>query len=433
MSDQENNVSDQGTTASNQGNTPNNGNDTSISPKRGDRLFWAGLIVGLFVLLLGIAIRQWFLVGISEYRLILCAGIGILFGAFGSTATIKKKGVAITGVAATTLVILYFLTKIIDTPPTFGSITGDIKGAQIEIRGDNPYLGGMRGHSYDFVINQSDLKRPVFDVYIYFLPDDQGKGEEEIPFEGIDKKYIKSYLGSDQRIEWRFVRNPGVLVEIVSKDTIARLGLSLGDLSSNTNSKVVNIGRNSILFSSAYAQDPPRDVNFDVLLNDLRSGSPAVRQEARKNLADVGVSAIHPMMTGWEENPDIYRIQLGVLASLTQILRDDKNLASQVAEQITTEEFQLIMNSLSSSDRTVRIYAGEFLYYLGDPRTVDPALQIARHPQASEEVKYLSLLAVKGAYPQLSEERQAAVDQRLQSLHNEVGDKNRKLIEAIGK
>ena len=112
MSDQENNVSDQGTTASNQGNTPNNGNDTSISPKRGDRLFWAGLIVGLFVLLLGIAIRQWFLVGISEYRLILCAGIGILFGAFGSTATIKKKGVAITGVAATTLVILYFLTKI---------------------------------------------------------------------------------------------------------------------------------------------------------------------------------------------------------------------------------------------------------------------------------------------------------------------------------
>lgn len=397
--------------------------------KRLDGYFWGGIVVGVLVMFAGILALMWRGVGTNEARLILCTGIGILFGAFGSTATINYKGVTITGVAAITIVLLYLIVHFTASQATFGAITGDIRGAQIDVRGDEVYLGAMRDRSYDFVVDEGELKRPVFDVYIYFPPDDQGRGEQEIPLEGIDTKYIESYLGSGKRMEWRFYRDQELLVETISGDTLAQLGLSLDDLPFSENAATGERESGSWFLKSALAKEPPQEVNK--ALEDLRSGSPDVRRDARSKLATLGPSAVNDMMAEWRANPDVYRVQLGVLVSLTKILRDDKSQASQVSNRLTAGDLQLILNALDSSDRTVRIYAAEFLYDLGDPRSVQPALQMATRPETGEEGIYLSLFVVKGAYPQIAPEERANVNRRLQALRGRVGPKTQQLIDSI--
>ncbi len=402
-------------------------NDT----KRLDRFFWGGIIVGILVMFAGTAALMWRGVGTNEARLILCTGIGILFGAFGSTATINYKGVTITGVAAITIVLLYLIVNLTASQATFGSITGDIRGAQIDVRGDNTYLGAMRERSYDFVVDQGELKRPVFDVYIYFPPDDQGRGEKEIPFEGINKAYIESYLGSGKRLEWRFNREQEFLVETVSGDTLAQLGLSLEDLQTRVTPETIKKSTGSSFMNLALAQETPPELNK--AMSDLRSGSPDVRREAREELATVGPAAVSEMMKEWAAHPEAYRVKLGVLVSLTKILRGNKSLAPQVSDSLGAEDLRLILEALNDPDRTVRMYAGEFLYDLGDPRIVQPALNFAAGPETGEEGIYLSLFVIKGAYPQLPDPEKKQVNERLRAMRSEVGPKTRELIDSFFK
>ncbi|HKJ68359.1 MAG TPA: hypothetical protein VKA68_10425 [bacterium] len=399
--------------------------------KRLDRFFWGGIIVGILVMFAGTAALMWRGVGTNEARLILCTGIGILFGAFGSTATIKYKGITITGVAAITIVLLYVIVNLTASQATFGAITGDIRGAQIDVRGDDNYLGAMRERSYDFVVDQGELRRPVFDVYIYFPPDAEGRGEKEIPFEGINTKYIESYLGSGRRMEWRYDQEQEVLVETISGDTMARLGLSLENFQAELPAKSTPWRTGSFFLNQAFAQDTPADVNKS--MSDLRSGSHDIRRDAREKLAAAGPSAVTEMMTEWRASGDIYRVKLGVLVSLTKMLRGNKNLAPQVSDSLSADDLQLILETLNDPDRTIRVYAGEFLYDLGDPRIVQPALNMASGSDTSEEGIYLSLFVIKGAYPQLSESEKKRVTERLQSLRGDVGPKTKELIDSFFK
>ena len=58
----------------------------------GGLLFWAALVVGIVVAGTGLASLSLKLTAYTTGQLILCSGLGMLFGAFGSTATIKYKG-----------------------------------------------------------------------------------------------------------------------------------------------------------------------------------------------------------------------------------------------------------------------------------------------------------------------------------------------------
>jgi hypothetical protein len=184
--------------------------DTSDTSRKDSRLFWAGVYVGLSLTAVGLVVLYFrYKFGITESRLVLCAGLGILFGAFGSTATLKYKGAVIAGVAAIAIALLYVVATLTNTQPTFGKITGNIKGADIAVEGDKVYPGTMGRTAYDFVVLENELKRPAFNVFVTFRALTPDAEDEEIPFRNIKKKYIEKFLGSGKHIEWSFDRVRG--------------------------------------------------------------------------------------------------------------------------------------------------------------------------------------------------------------------------------
>ena len=59
----------------------------SVLTGRAGPIFWAGLVVGMLLAFVGFVSLNQALVGNTTSQLILCSGLGIIFGAFGSTAT----------------------------------------------------------------------------------------------------------------------------------------------------------------------------------------------------------------------------------------------------------------------------------------------------------------------------------------------------------
>ena len=54
-----------------------------------DNLFWGAIVLGIVLTGMSVAALAWMNIGLPEGRLILCSGLGILFGAFGSKATVS--------------------------------------------------------------------------------------------------------------------------------------------------------------------------------------------------------------------------------------------------------------------------------------------------------------------------------------------------------
>ncbi len=111
------------------------------------------------------------------------------------------------------------------------------------------------------------------------------------------------------------------------------------------------------------AQSIPR------LLSNLESDNVAARRDARTELAAIGLPAVRPMMQYWMAKPNIYRIRLGVSVALTDFMRKNKNQRKRISGELGDRDIVLLMQAAADNDRTLRIYASEFLYDLGDPRT----------------------------------------------------------------
>jgi len=80
-------------------------------------------------------------------------------------------------------------------------------------------------------------------------------------------------------------------------------------------------------------------------------------------------------------------------------------------------------------DRTIRIYASEFLYDLADPRVVQIALDLLA--SASEDGRYNLILVIEGAYKYLPTDQRSAVAGRLREFRPKVGSRTQELIDRV--
>jgi hypothetical protein len=376
-----------------------------------DKVFYGGILIGLIVFIAGILTSYWHTTGLAESRLILCVGLGILLGTFGSTGIIKYRNITITGVAAIAIVLSYVVVSMSNKQAKnlcIGTLTGDIKNAQIEIIGDQgqTLLGAKRemGRQYVFVVD-GPINRPVFDVIITFPPNPlTGSEGTEIDFDGIDNKFINSVIGSGEQIEWRFNRKKETIKDYKGQ-MIARIRLPKLSSSRKPRKKV-----DWFIIKKAFAEDSSKSLQ-DIYV-DLASGSGEVRRVARNDLAERGPKAIPSMMHEYRKNQNIYQLRLGILIAMRKMLKNNKALAPQISRQLSTEDLKLIVKSLTDNDRSIRIYAGEFLHDLGDPRVVPLALKSIKTEKNLEGV-YLSYLVIAGAYPHLSESQKKLTNEQL--------------------
>jgi hypothetical protein len=96
---------------------------------------------------------------------------------------------------------------------------------------------------------------------------------------------------------------------------------------------------------------------------------------------------------------------------------------------INAENLKILVIASADEDRAIRIYASEFLYDLGDPRTIPVAFE--QFSSASESGRYNLLLVIKGAVPFAPSDQQANVIKRLKALKSPDTTKTNALIDSI--
>lgn len=390
-------------------------------PRWTDPIFRAGLIVGSALFVIGILCQAFNLIAPTLSILVVCSGLGIIFGAFGSTAVINYKGVVIAGVAAVSIALLLVVDWVMRESMVRLEIDGDVRGARLELFGDTAYPGADHGgRRFEFFIVGREITKDRLSL-IVTLPaaemERSGRsGSREIAFDCIPSTAISRYIGGGKTLQWRFDAGRQVLIGV--DGTTIRSGPCFVDDDTPSFASFALVG-------AAMAQDG----NVDALLADLESDSAAVRREARIALAAIGEPAIVPMMNFWESRPDSYPVRLGVSTALTEFLRDHKRDRRAIAALLTDSHLRLLAVAAGDSERTLRIYASEFLYDLGDPRVVPIAVDL--FTGASDDGRYNLIVVIRGAVPDLGAEERLALADTLRSWQGMVGPNTQKLIAGV--
>ena len=376
------------------------------------RFFYSSILVGL--VLIGVGIVAFQLLDLSGYdsRTILYAGIGIVLGAFGSTATVKLKGVVVAGVGAITIVLLWLVQGWIQSSYVEGSITGDVtKVFQIVVFGDEDFLGAIekradRPYRYRFIAPKSSLEQETITVEVTTDPE-----AEPLQFPVPSSKLEKT-RGSGKRLDWRLDLHDKTLYD--GQDILAKAEGGLPTPALPEPDPIGAAARDTMwlptLISAAQAGASPEQ-----LLQDLESPNSTVRRNTRDLLAQLGPTAVAPMMAAYRTHADSYRIRLGILVALTEMLRADKSQGPALSQQLNAGDIELLVQAIDNNDRTMRIYAAEFLYDLGDTRVVAPALSIAKQHR-SPDGRYLAVFVISGAYPHLGASERASLRCALAAL-----------------
>jgi hypothetical protein len=391
-------------------------NDTTDAESNRDwRLFYGALALGLVLVLLGM-----FSLGLGDLdpvdaRVVLYAGIGILLGAFGSEMTIKLKGITIFGVAAITIGLLWLAHNWTAVSYVEGVINGDVdKVANIYVIGDQTFLGATEAPAvnvsrYRFVVPKSEF----VSARTVTIALDPGSDRELPPF--IIPNDLLKVRGS--RVSLRLDLDKEQIRDENTGEVLASLGRRLPTLPLGAAAPADRRGPLALLVPAANAQG-----DVSELLKQLESPNAIVRRQTRILLAQHGPTAVPMMIGAYREAGASYQVRLGVLVALTEMLRLDKSQAGAVSGQLAVPDLAALVQALADRDRTIRIYAGEFLYDLGDPRVVEPALGLARDVDFAdrtidaEQGRYLAIFVVGGAMPRLAGDDRRDVDCALLQL-----------------
>lgn len=167
--------------------------------------------------------------------------------------------------------------------------------------------------------------------------------------------------------------------------------------------------------------------NFEGHLGSLESDDSSIRRSARTALAGIGLPLVRPAMSVLTEPGISYRTRLGLGVALTEFMRGNKHSRRDIISLLTENDLTVLMYAAADADRTVRIYASEFLYDLGDPRIFDQIGTVWKDTSLSD-AKYNLALVMKGAAPFVASPQVPLVQTQMRRYLGEVGSKTDKLL-----
>jgi hypothetical protein len=143
------------------------------------------------------------------------------------------------------------------------------------------------------------------------------------------------------------------------------------------------------------AQSPEQGgLNVAAYLADLESDDPTARRNARDGLVATGVLSVEPMMAALRNGGSNYRLRGGVIYVLSTTITNNPDKKADISAKLKPEDFPILVSAASDDDKTVRLQASEFLYSLGDPRSipysVDAAKSTSDNNKASNQITILS-------------------------------------------
>ncbi|MBF0588542.1 MAG: hypothetical protein HQL53_05395 [Magnetococcales bacterium] len=402
-----------------------------------DPMSKVGIGVGIFLIcfwLLSLFIK---LGGGINAQLLLCTGLSILLGIFGGNVVIKLNnvlvsgsGIVISGVAGITFAFLYF--SVIQQHVVFGFISGDdINSAQVVNIDCEGYLllGSQRSNGYAFAANRAELTGTSCEIGLTFPEGSRPPEKLEETVNKIDVVSIKKHFGSGHKISWRLDKNSDAvetdqerynLIDQRTSQPVERVA-SL----TMTEQKIRYVAGDWSLIKAAKAAEAPNEQssrhNVEALMADLTSVITHRRRSARNNLATMGTQSVEPLLKELRKNKPHYQLRLGSYVALAKMLRYDKNRAAAVANILSETDIAMMVRSLDDSSRTIRIYVGEFLFDLGDPRVVKPAMQLITRNEVGQQGRYNALHVMTNALFRVPQSERRAFQEELRNVHASLG------------
>lgn len=434
-----------------------------VFPTKANAIFYSAISTGIIMLLISFLIRHYRFELRVESNIILCFGLAIIGAAFGAQATVSVGRFVIAGAAAIAVALFWIVEDRAEKKAatdlklmTSSYVRGKIREAK-----PNIFLGMTMDPDVEFVGNLY----PTGNVYQFALfgdlPDtrtvtmflnDGGENSKDFV---VHRTCLEKYKNQLRTVEWKMtseiviegeasVRVPAIydMKEnsiIAVHSATARTVACEQQEAHNTNK---HLGFDEILsVSNAYAQsfakdEVPAKTQLDEALVDLTNPNSAVRQNARSVLSLAPDSFIPEILGAMKstgsEHPDNYRLVLGGSTALTLALRRDKSRAAEIRALLQNDDLNLLLDAASHKDRTMRIYATEFLYDLADPRVTVEALKRASDTH-NETARYNWILASQGGWHLLDQGAQDKLALEIENLMSSSGPQTKKLLEWFAK
>ncbi|MDQ0133530.1 HEAT repeat protein [Neorhizobium galegae] len=374
-----------------------NGNDEAVASKpKGlkpennfpEHYIILGIGVGLFLVLLGTGIL---LFGKNQVAssLTICVGFGLVLAAFGAKIAGSWAGWSVTGAGAMTVLLFIVLQQYtpVDEPELMkGEIGGDFsRVAEIRIIDEEPmYIyRDTQVRRIKFLGVGKSLKSTRIRMQVDTTEKEAGKEFFELTG---DTETIRGAFSQGKPVQWKFdykarqVKDGSVVIlsELDGIDPVRSADLDI------PRAGIPVVGNWWSL--NAFAQEPLPGGDPDRIraaLEGLRAEDTYVRRNSRDLLASAGESAVPILMAALRGSEEDYRIKLGVIYALAEMLRSDPKQAPAISAQLQAEDFPFLVRAAADQDRTIRYQAAEFLYMLQDRRAVQPSIDAAK--EATDE------------------------------------------------
>ncbi|WP_299818626.1 hypothetical protein [uncultured Roseibium sp.] len=373
-----------------------------------ERQMMAGVLVGLFLVVLGTAIL---FMGRNQVAssLTICVGFGIVLAMFGTQVSGRWAGWSATGAGATAVLLFLVLQQFSDAPVRNDFIKGSLEGdfskvADIRIIDEHPmYVYRDRSTSTIRFLNLGrDLKSRQVRMQVDTIENDPGAEffqlyansdlfeERMLSHTSSGEEFMQLAFDYTNRVVLDgdvvlFEERESILGETAPETLFAREGLDLFGMSARAESGPANSGKSDL--SSA---------EIATLIEDLKSEEIYRRRNARDLLVNVGPPAVNQLADAFASantgSADDYRIRVGTTYILSEMLRSDETLRTDISAQLTEDEFPYFVEAAADEDKTIRYQAAEFLYLLEDPRSVSSSLDAVKDDRnASVENQVLIL------------------------------------------
>jgi hypothetical protein len=375
-------------------------------------LIYFSIVIGLLMVIAGIGLIIAGKPSVSS-TLMTCVGFGLLLVAFGSRASGSWGSWSATGAGAMA-VLLFLLLQHYSPPqsPMEFSKKGQIRGnfskvADIRIVDEGPlyeYRDATTG-SERFIFLNTALHSKRLSVQVDTT--EKGGGKEFFELIGSSKRIADKYF-SDTGADASIIQGQFDYEHRTIKDGADLIFAEPDQLDENLLPKATHAAQLALpsLVGSAVAQSAPApnvettqetqqgSLNVGAYLADLESDDPMARRNARDGLVAIGVPSVEPMMTALRNEGSNYRLRGGVMYVLSTTITNNPNKKADISTKLKPEDFPILVSAASDDDKTVRLQASEFLYSLGDPRSIPYSVDAAKstndNNKASNQITILS-------------------------------------------
>ncbi|MBY3347365.1 HEAT repeat domain-containing protein [Rhizobium laguerreae] len=352
----------------------------NLRPENGfpERYIVFGVGIGIFLVLLGTIIL---FLGKNQVAssLTICVGFGLVLAAFGAKVAGSWAGWSATGAGAMAVLLFIILQQY--TPDSeAGLLKGEIGGdfsrvAEIRIIDEEPmYIyRDVQVRRIKFIGVGKALKSKRIRIQVDTIEKEPGKEFFELTG---DTDKIRVAFAKDTLIQWHFDYSArqvtdGEDVILAEQDAISPTAFSAHD----------DILLQDWWGLKAFAQEVVKvfDLNLvNAAIEDLRNDDTFIRRNARDSLASAGPEAVPLLLTALRQSEDDYRVRLGVIYALAEMLRADPAKGPAISQELNEDDFPLLVKAAADQDKTIRYQAAEFLYVLQDPRAVIPSIDAAK-------------------------------------------------------